>query len=455
MTFFAENWPYLDPADEFERICDQRYALFFDSNCDGNPQNRYSYICWNPVEMIESKDGVISITNAREQSQFEGNPFEVLQGRLELYGMDKALDPDLPPFQGGAAGMFGYDLGRDLERLPTLAQDDLNCPDMAIGIYDQVIAYDHETEQAWFIVHAKNEKDFQRRKVMLMMMDGANHESDPYNPVEWITDKTSSDYMSDIQAAIDNIYAGEVFQVNLSRRLEADVPIGFSKYGHYKYVRDINPAPFSAFMNFGEFQIASSSPEQFLHVQDNVITTRPIKGTLPSSEPIQKLKDSDKDRAENLMIVDLMRNDLSKVADYLSVSVPQLFEIETYEGVHHMVSTVQAKLMPGKGSVDTLQACFPGGSVTGAPKIRAMELIEEMEPYRRGPYCGSLGLIGFDGYMNTSITIRTLIYANENIYLQTGGGIVSDSKPEAELQETLDKADALLGSFEHPKRRQA
>ena len=455
MTFYVENWPYIDPAEDFERLAGQRYALFFDSNCPGSPQNRYSYICWSPLEIVEAKDGIVTITNKEQISSFTANPFDILRHRIEMYGMDKAYDPDLPPFQGGAAGMFGYDLGRTLEELPKKAQDDLECPDMMVGIYDQLIAYDHELEKAWLIIHAGSGKDFVRRKFMLMKM--ADRQPDyETSEITWFSDKNEEDYQDDIQNVIDNIYAGEVFQVNLSRRLQATLPDGFSKYGHYQHLRDINPAPFSAYMNFGDIQIASSSPEQFLHVEDGIITTRPIKGTLPSDQDKEILENSEKDRAENLMIVDLMRNDLSKVSDYLSVKVPELFQIETYEGVHHMVSTVQGMLRPGKTALDLLKGCFPGGSITGAPKIRAMKIIEDLEPYRRGPYCGSLGMIGFDGYMNTSITIRTLIYRNDTVYLQTGGGIVSDSVPEKELDETLDKADNILHSFEAaPRRRRA
>ncbi len=447
MTFYVENWPYFDPAVDFERLESQRYALLFDSNCPGSPQNRYSYICWDPVEIIESKNGLVSITNSEQVSSFTANPFDILRHRIELYGMDKAYDPDLPPFQGGAAGCFGYDLGRQLEELPATAIDDLDMPDMMVGIYDQLIAYDHELKKAWLIIHAKNRREFDRRKFMLMSMTGELESYDPAN-LTWYSDKNEEDYQDDIQIVIDEIYAGEVFQVNLSRRLQAEIPSGFSSFGHYQYLRDINPAPFSAYMNFGDIRIASASPEQFLHVEDGIITTRPIKGTMPSSKDPLELYNSEKDRAENLMIVDLMRNDISKVSDYLSVRVPKLFDIETYEGIHHMVSTIQGLLRPGKTSVDLLKACFPGGSVTGAPKIRAMEIIEDLEPYRRGPYCGSLGMIGYDGYMNTSITIRTLIYRNDAVYLQTGGGIVADSVPEKELEETLDKADAILRSFD-------
>lgn len=447
MTFFAEPWPYLDPADDFERLSGQRYALLFDSNCPGAPGNHFSYFCWAPIEIIEAKDGLITITNREQVSTFAGDPFDILHGRVELYGMDKAYDPDLPPFQGGAAGMFGYDLGRGLETLPEEAQDELNCPDMMIGIYDQIIAYDHELEKAWLIIHAKDQRDFELKKRMFLSLSSEKTSHTP-SAIEWFSDKTNEDYMDDVQHIIDEIYNGEVYQVNLSRRLQAELPNEFSKYGHYQHLRDINPAPFSAFMNFGDIQMASCSPEQFLEVNDDIIVTRPIKGTLPSSKNPDELLNSTKDRAENLMIVDLMRNDLSKVSDYMSVTVPKLFDIETYEGVHHMVSTIASRLRPGKTSIDVLKSCFPGGSITGAPKIRAMEMIEDLEPFRRGPYCGSLGMIGFDGYMNTSITIRTLIYRNDSVYLQTGGGIVADSVPGKELDETLDKAAKILESFE-------
>ena len=447
MPLFADPWPYLDPAEEFTRLADQRYALFFDSNCPGSPQNRYSYICWAPVEIIEAKNSQITVTNREQQLSFRGNPFNVLQERLEAYAIHKETKEGLPPFQGGAAGSFGYDLGRSLETFPNTAQDNASLPDMMIGIYDQVIAYDHDLEQAWIMIHAESEQEKDIKKRMIESLQPHQRSYQPFS-AEWFSDVSEEQYKGDIQSIIDQIYAGEVFQVNISRRLEAKILHSFDSYGHYQFLRQTNAAPFSAYMNFGDIQIASSSPEQFLKIENGQIETRPIKGTLSDTEDKRLLQESKKDLAENLMIVDLMRNDLSRVCDPGSIQVPELFRLDHYEGLYHLTSIVTGQLQKNKTPVDALKACFPPGSVTGAPKIRAMEIIEELEPYRRGPYCGSLGMIGFHGYMQTSVTIRTLIYQGDTVYLQTGGGIVADSAPESEYVETLNKAEAILASFD-------
>lgn len=455
MKPFISPWPYLDPADDFARIADQRYSLFFDGHCPTSPHSRYSYICWAPMEMIEAKNGRVTVTNREGQLSYKGDPFEILQNRLDIYAMDTLPNPDLPPFQGGAAGCFGYDLARALEKLPKQAREDDTLPDMMIGIYNQIIAYDHMNEKAWMVIHARTEKERDRRMAMFLSLPevGTPHFS-PY-PMQWISERTDSSYEQDIQNVIDYIYEGDIFQANLSRRLEAQLPFDFDPYGHYHILRNTNPTPFSSYMNFGDIQIASCSPERFLKVTDGIVETRPIKGTLPDDKPQKDLLNSEKDRAENAMIVDLLRNDLSKVCTCDSVRVRDFCKVESYEGLHHLVSSVEGKLADDQTSISALKACFPGGSVTGAPKIRAMEIIEELEPQRRGIYCGALGYIGFDGTMDTAITIRTLIYKDGAVQLQTGGGIVADSNSASELDETLTKADALLSSFSPYKRQES
>lgn len=431
------EWYGADALECFEAIHDQPYALFFDSNRPSHPLNRWSFICWNPIETITAKNGIITHNNVMIK---ETDIFSFLQSRLDFFNSRHARereDADLKhiPFTGGIAGYFGYDLGRQLEVLPENTIDDLNIPDMMVGIYTNVLAFDHHKNKAWKIGDAVIPKK-------------KNIAPNNLQKIDWKTNKSEQDYCADIQRVIDYIHAGEVYQVNLSRRFEAVLPNNFLPFAHYKHLRDINPAPFSAYMNFGDVQLASCSPEQFLSVADNIIETRPIKGTLPSSCPAIILENSVKDRAENTMIVDLLRNDLSKVCDFHSVKVPALCTLETFEGLHHLVSTVRGALQKNKKPTDALRACFPGGSITGAPKIRAMEIIEELEKTRRGAYCGAMGYIGFNGRMDTNITIRTLIYANNKAYLQTGSGIVSDSIPEKELQESLDKAAKIFESFD-------
>lgn len=437
-TLHIKKWGGPDALECYQALHDEPYALFFDSNCPSHPLNKWSFICWNPIETVTAKNGMI-LHNSKTVDQKD--LFTFLQSRLNMYDFNNK--PSDIPFTGGFAGYFGYDLGRQLEKIPENTLDDINMPDMMVGLYTNLLAFDHQNNQAWSITTDSKEIQFLKEK----LRQPQDIKTSNYDP-DWQTSITDEDYCANIQRVIDDIHAGEVYQVNLSRRFEASTPQGFSRFAHYKKLRDINPAPFSAYLNFSEFQISSCSPEQFLNVENNIVETRPIKGTLDSSNPAQKLIKSAKDRAENTMIVDLLRNDLSKVCDYHSVKVPELCSLETFEGLHHLVSTVQGILKNNNKPTDLLRACFPGGSITGAPKIKAMHIIEELEPTRRGAYCGSIGMIGFHDTMNMSITIRTLIYANDKAYLQTGSGIVSDSDPQKELQESLDKASKIFESFE-------
>ena len=420
-----KEWTGADILTLAEGLSEKPYTLFFDSSRVSHPSSQWSFLCWDPVETISAKNGVIQHNGTIID---EKDVFKLLKLRLREYKFEKS---DIP-FTGGLAGYWGYDLGRQLEHLPEDTVDDINAPDMIVGIYTNVITHDHEKNQTWLIGEEPEVEKIQ---------DG------PIPLLRWQSQISESKYKDKVQQAIDYIYAGEIYQVNLSRRFEADLTSDFKPFAHYKYLRDVNPAPFGAYMNFGDLQLSSSSPERFLRCDGLVIETQPIKGTLPSSQSADNLKQSQKDIAENTMIVDLLRNDLSKVCDYHSVKVPKLCELQTFEGLHHLVSTVTGELKENKTSLDLLKACFPGGSITGAPKIRAMEIIEELEETRRGPYCGAMGYIGFDGQMDTNIMIRTLIYKNEKAYLQTGSGIVSDSKLEAELQESLDKAAKIFESF--------
>jgi para-aminobenzoate synthetase component 1 len=278
--------------------------------------------------------------------------------------------------------------------------------------------------------------------------------SPPAAPLEVASNFSRSDYEAMVRRVVDYILAGDIFQANLSQRFRAPLPEGMTPFGLYCRLRRLNPAPFAAFLKFDDVEIASASPERFLSLRGNRVETCPIKGTRPRGcTPTEdriladELLDSEKDRAENVMIVDLLRNDLSRVCRDGSVEVPRLCGLESFATVHHLVSTVLGELRPGMTAVDLLAACFPGGSITGAPKIRAMEIIAGLEPTRRGPYCGSIGYIGFDGSMDTSIVIRTYAMRNGQVTFQAGGGIVADSEPAAEYAETLAKAQALIAAL--------
>lgn len=430
MKTYTETCKYGCAAEAFAAVADLPFALFFDGMRAGDPRSRYSYICIDPVDTITAKN--------------DGRAFEKLEEAIAKYNPNAKCDSSFPPFQGGAAGYFGYDLGRGLEKLPSTAKDDPNIPDMMVGIYDTVVAYDHALKKCTIISHT-GKKRVQR--IMGLLEAAPKQTKNPNIELLWRADCNEKDYLNKIERVKDYIAAGDIYQVNISRRFTAPLPENFNAYQHYSQLRTINAAPFSAFMNFGTIKISSSSPERFLHVNEGFVETRPIKGTASDALPASSLLESEKERAENLMIVDLMRNDIGKVSKTGSVKVPQLFGIETYEGLHHLVSAVTGELKDDMSAAGVLKACFPGGSITGAPKIRAMEIIEELEPNRRGPYCGALGYIGFDGTMDTSIAIRTLVFRGNEVQLQTGGGITIESDSSYELEETLTKAKKLFESF--------
>ncbi len=424
-----KEWNGADFFSIAEGLAHKPYTLFFDSSRPSHPASQWSFLCWDPIETITAQNGMIK---HNDQEIDNTDVFKFLQSRLDYYNFQIN---DKIPFVGGIAGYWGYDLGRNLENLPNQTTDDINAPDMMVGIYTNVIVHDHKNNKTWLI---GDEPKFKNNK-----------QSQEYFDFRWTAQTSDEDYKNNIQKAIDHIYAGEIYQANITRRFDAELPSNFNAFQHYKHLRQINPAPFAAYMNFGDLQLSSCSPERFLKCDGTHVETQPIKGTLPSFKPANLLAKSKKDIAENTMIVDLLRNDLSKVCDFKSVKVPKLCELQTFEGLHHLVSTITGTLKKNKTSLDLLRACFPGGSITGAPKIRAMEIIEELEPTKRGPYCGAMGYIGFDGTMDTNIIIRTIIYKNGKAYLQTGSGIVSDSDPAKELQEGLDKAQKIFESFDN------
>ncbi len=446
-----------EPVALFSAVYDRPYALFLDSADRKHKNAHYSFIMCDPVETICVKNGAITIRNENEIVSAAGDVFETINQRMALYAGLAETQEGLPPFQGGAAGFFGYDLGRSLETLPATAADNPAMPDMVIGIYDQVFAHDHRSGKSWLITHSASEEEARLKQKNFLRLVEKPHPVSVYKgaALDWEANFDAWDYKDHIRKVIEYIHAGDIFQANLTQRFDAPLPPGFSPFSHYLRLREVNPAPFAAYMNAGDVVISSASPERFLTVQGDMVETRPIKGTRSrSGNPVmdefykQDLMNSRKDRAENTMIVDLLRNDLSRVCTPESVEVAGLCELESFARVHHLVSTVRGQLQRGKGATDLLRACFPGGSITGAPKIRAMEIIEELEPTRRGPYCGSMGYIGFDGAMDTSILIRTLVYQGGNVSFQAGGGIVADSRPDAEYEETFLKAEAIFNSFE-------
>ncbi|MGH1398610.1 MAG: aminodeoxychorismate synthase component I [Alphaproteobacteria bacterium] len=445
-----------DPLRAFAAVEHLPYSLLLDSADLGHRDGRYSFIVSHPIETIEVKNGVLRVTNWDGQAEYEGDPLAMLQSRLTHWRDAIETVPDLPPFQGGAAGVFGYDLGRSFEVLPVVAGDNSAVPDMAVGIYDQVIAFDHEQGKSWIITHADQEDEAMRKQDFILDMIAYGDVPEALEAVhlDWRANFTREGFEGCVARVIDYIRAGDVFQVNVAQRFDASLPADFVPFAHYLNLRRSNPAPFGCYFNLGDVQISSASPERFLAVKGGEVETRPIKGTMPvdadaalNAKNVAALENSEKDHAENTMIVDLLRNDLSRVCRPDSVVVDGLCEVETFASVHHLVSTIRGTLLRGRGAIDLLRACFPGGSITGAPKIRAQEIIEELEPTRRGAYTGSIGYIGFDGTMDSNILIRSLVYEGGGVSLQSGGGITINSDPAAEYQETLDKARAMFASF--------
>ncbi len=457
MKPFVEDVTGIDMAQAFLGVKHMLYSIWLDSNDPGHEKSRYSYIVCKPIETIEAKDELITVTNWEQKLSFKEAPFKILQSRIESWIPEAEHIDGLPPFQGGAVGLFGYDLGHYVENIPRERERHSQVADMAVGIYDQVLAHDHLENRTFMITHARDAREATVKKDFLLDIYRRPYEVARYHPspLDWSSNFTQKTYQNAVQRVIDYIYEGDIFQANLSQRFDAELPRGFDPIAHYMHMRTLNPVPYGAYMNIGAVKIASASPESFLTVNGKHVVTSPIKGTRPrfddpahDQSSAQDLQGSEKDKAENTMIVDLMRNDLSRVCKAETIEVSKLCGLESFSKVHHLVSHIEAELEDNKTALDLMRACFPGGSITGAPKVRAMEIIEELEGISRGPYCGSVGYIGFDGVMDSSILIRTLVYEQNRVSLSVGGGIVADSNPEAEYRETLDKAQGVMRSFE-------
>jgi len=441
---YSASLPYAtDAADFYAAIADLPWAVWLDSAGLG----RYDILCAQPVATLVTLGAETEITAAAGTQRSNNDPFTLLRQQL---GEPAAALPGIP-FTGGALGYWGYDLGRSMKALPAQAQDSECLPDMAIGIYDWAIVLDHQKKTAQLV----SQQRFAETKILLpeildRLQRAGKFPVDTFSVQGRITSNfTHAEYEVAFHEVQDYLQAGDCYQINLAQRFSAAA--SGDAFGAYLRLRRLSPAPYSAFLNLPQAQILCASPERFLRVQNGCVETKPIKGTRPRSSDAQQdrrlaeeLRNHPKDRAENLMIVDLLRNDLGKSCTPGSVRVPKLFEVESFANVHHLVSTVEGKLAEGRDALHVLRDCFPGGSVTGAPKQRAMQIIEQLEPHRRGLYCGAIGYVGFDGNMDSNIVIRTLVYSENEIRCWAGGGIVADSDMAAEYQETLDKASAMI-----------
>jgi len=451
--------PYRENSAElFEAVADRPWAVFLDSGNHDLAQSRYDIIAAEPYITLVTRGNLTEVRGAESELSRE-DPLELLRRHLDF---DANAGCDLP-FCGGALGYFAYDLGRRFEQLPTHARAEEKMPEMAVGIYDWAVVVDHLERRSWLVGQGRDpETDWKwNRLVAQFSAPPAERVRQPFRITGPLASNlTRESYARRFRRVIDFIHAGDCYQINLAQRFSA--PATGDPWGAYQALRIVNPAPYSAYLHMPHGSVLSSSPERFLKVRDGVVETKPIKGTRPraghprlDAERVAELQASSKDRAENVMIVDLLRNDLSKNCETGSVKVPRLFEVESFATVHHLVSTVTGTLRADRDALDLLRGCFPGGSITGAPKHRAMQIIEELEPQRRGVYCGAIGYIGFDGNMDLNIAIRTLVYSEGSVRFWAGGGIVADSQLDEEYQETFDKAAALLKLLQRTAASQA
>ncbi len=435
----AEGW--------FAPLSHQPWAMLLHSGHADHPCSRFDILVADPVATLDTDGDTTRILRGSAVTHSTHCPLTLLQETLDALGLNAEPHPNLP-FQGGALGLFGYDLGRRFEQLPERAARDISLPDMAVGLYDWALIVDNQEQRVSLVCHG----DAQAR---LAWLEAQRRPSLPAFRLTsgWRANMTAQQYDEKFQRVQAYLQSGDCYQVNLAQRFQASYE--GDEWQAFTRLNAQNRAPFSAFVRLDEGAILSLSPERFIHLYDGNIQTRPIKGTLPrladaqaDRQQAERLAASPKDRAENLMIVDLMRNDIGRVAEPGSVRVPELFVVEPFPAVHHLVSTITARLPASLTACDLLRAAFPGGSITGAPKVRAMAIIDELEPQRRNAWCGSIGYISACGGMDTSITIRTLTAFCGQLYCSAGGGIVADSLSAAEYQETFDKVNRILQQLE-------
>lgn len=413
---------------------------------------RYNIVGLNPVAVIRGKDETLHISESGKETIKRGNPLDLMQEYMEQWKTD--YNPEYPPFQGGAIGYFSYDCIRYIEKLPSLAEDDINIPDIFFLLFDDVFVYDQKEQVLWVITHYVDKYEEAKERLnewKSLWMTEAPEVTVPFESPEKKSEAvafTEAGFMKAVECIQEYIGAGDVFQVNLSTRQERTLQTHPLEI--YTSLREINPSPYMGYLELGDFQIVSGSPELLIKKQGTEVSTRPIAGTRSrgadeqeDEELARELIENEKERAEHVMLVDLERNDLGRVCKYGTVEVDEFMVIEKYSHVMHIVSNVRGEVEEDKDAFDLVKAVFPGGTITGAPKIRTMEIIEELEPVRRGIYTGSIGWIGYSGDTELNIVIRTLLAKDGKAHVQAGAGIVIDSNPENEYKESLKKAIAL------------
>jgi para-aminobenzoate synthetase component 1 len=459
----------ITPLDLFTPIANEPWSMWLDSGESEHIDACFDILVWQPeVTLCTYGDEThIHHKNTDKRVISEDDPLTLLDNVQQQILAKLVSSKQKLPFLGGALGYFSYDLGRRFEKLPEQAKQDINLPEMAMGIYAQAIIFDRKHKQYFLICQEDKRPTLEAflQKMINTKQSQAKELDNFAMTSSWQSNMDKASYIEKFNQIQQFLSSGDCYQINLSQRFNAEYQ--GDEFKAYVALRNENKSPFSAFIRFESTAILSVSPERFLQLSEGKVQSKPIKGTMPRStdkqqdeKNAQQLANSIKDRAENVMIVDLLRNDISKVCKANSVIVPKLFDIESFPAVHHLVSTVEGQLAEQYNACDLIRGAFPGGSITGAPKIRAMEIIEQLEPHRRSVYCGSIGYISNCGKIDTSITIRTLICQKSGqknnhgkIYCSAGGGIVADSVATSEYQETFDKVHRILPVLEKFQRQ--
>lgn len=459
------------PISAFQKIGKDGFSYFLESGDGGDKLARYSFIGINPFLIFQSKDTGIEIITKDGKEVHEEDPLLYLRRLFAEFKVNPIKG--LPRFFGGGVGYFGYDMVRFIEKLPKKAINDLDIPDCLLIFAGTILVFDHLTHQMWIIANiplngkristegAYDQAVIQIEKVIAQLKKPQfpsledRKEVDRKNKSlpQTQSNITQEEFMCKVKKVKDYILAGDAFQVVLSQRLSRKVKV--HPFEIYRSLRSLNPSPYMYYLNYGEIQVVGASPEPLVRLTGELVESKPIAGTRPRGkneiEDVELEKDilnDEKEKAEHTMLVDLARNDLGRICRPGTVRVSNFMKVEKFSHVMHLVSEVEGKIQPNKNAFDVLEACFPAGTVSGAPKVRAMEIIDELEPNARGPYAGAIGYIGFNGNMDTCITIRTIIFKGNQAYIQAGAGIVADSIPEMEYKETLNKSKAMLEAMD-------
>lgn len=449
------------PCQVYEAFLSQKESFLLES-VKGTPRiARYSLIGLDNFLIFKSKDDLVEIEENGKKESYRANPIKALREIFKRFPPPK-IDY-LEGFFAGAVGYLGYDLVHFIEELPKTTLDDLKLPDCYLLFPKSLIIFDHLKKRLKIVVNLfqgeRYEEAKKRISEILLEVEIAGPAEIERRPskkraVSFTSNFTKDAYLNMVKRAKEYIKAGDIYQANLSQRLSLPLN-GAQPFRLYKLLQEINPSPFSAYLNLDGLTLVSSSPERLVRVRDGLVETRPIAGTRPRGREESEDREleaelilSSKERAEHIMLVDLERNDLGRVCEYGSVVVDEMMTIERYSHVMHIVSNIKGDISKSKDIFDVILACFPGGTITGVPKVRCMEIIDELEPTRRGPYTGSIGYLGFNNLMDLNIIIRTFVIKDGQAHIQVGGGIVADSDPEHEYFETLDKAEALIKALE-------